>query len=232
MTIDQKALTRPIVGIENRTAQEVFDIMCDRFRLAAPPAPDHADDLAVDRFADAMKAKLKWEREERGRGGWQNMSAEELSKILVDHLPKGDPVDVANLAMMLSINRQQIIMPAPDHAGLVEVVAWRVRERPGFDWRFVDGDPDRDLRLNGFEKQPLYTHPKEAEVTDSDLLAAMKEHVGWELDWGPEDRHDEESDFGWRVFERSGGRSDLEWTLLGFGETPRAALVAALSRKG
>ena len=29
------ALTRPIVGIENRTAQEVFDIMCDRFRLAA-----------------------------------------------------------------------------------------------------------------------------------------------------------------------------------------------------
>jgi ATP-dependent DNA ligase len=78
----------------------------------------------------------------------------------------------------------------------------------------------------------LYTHPKEAEVTDSDLLAAMKEHVGWELDWGPEDRHDEERDFGWRVFERSGGRSDLEWTLLGFGETPRAALVAALSRKG
>lgn len=79
---------------------------------------------------------------------------------------------------------------------------------------------------------PLYTHPKEAEVTDSDLLAAMKKHVGWELDWGPEDRHDEESDFGWRVFERSGGRSDLEWTLLGFGESPRAALVAALSRKG
>lgn len=28
-------LTRPIVGIENRTAQEVFDIMADRIRLAA-----------------------------------------------------------------------------------------------------------------------------------------------------------------------------------------------------
>ena len=27
-------LTRPIIGIENRTAQEVFDIMCDRFRAA------------------------------------------------------------------------------------------------------------------------------------------------------------------------------------------------------
>lgn len=31
-------LTRPIVGIENRTAQEVFDIMCDRIRLSALPA--------------------------------------------------------------------------------------------------------------------------------------------------------------------------------------------------
>lgn len=28
------SLTRPIIGIENRTAQEVFDIMCDRLRLA------------------------------------------------------------------------------------------------------------------------------------------------------------------------------------------------------
>lgn len=27
-------LTRPIIGIENRTAQEVFDIMCDRIRHA------------------------------------------------------------------------------------------------------------------------------------------------------------------------------------------------------
>lgn len=36
-------LTRPIIGIENRTAQEVFDIMCDRTRSAlvsAPAVPD------------------------------------------------------------------------------------------------------------------------------------------------------------------------------------------------
>lgn len=26
------AIVRPIIGIENRTAQEVFDIMCDRFK--------------------------------------------------------------------------------------------------------------------------------------------------------------------------------------------------------
>lgn len=31
-------LTRPIIGIENRTAQEVFDIMCDRLRAAEAPS--------------------------------------------------------------------------------------------------------------------------------------------------------------------------------------------------
>ncbi|MGM4909158.1 hypothetical protein [Rhizobium sp. 768_B6_N1_8] len=34
-----EALTRPIIGIENRTAQEVFAIMCDRIRLADIPSP-------------------------------------------------------------------------------------------------------------------------------------------------------------------------------------------------
>ncbi len=32
----QSDLTRPIIGIENRTAQEVFDIMCDRIHRASP----------------------------------------------------------------------------------------------------------------------------------------------------------------------------------------------------
>ena len=73
-----------------------------------PPAPEHPDDLAVDRFAVAMKAKLKWEREERGRSGWQAMTEADLSRLLVEHLPKGDPVDVANFCMMLSENGQRI----------------------------------------------------------------------------------------------------------------------------
>lgn len=73
---------------------------------------EHPDDLAVDRFAIAMKAKLKWEREERNRSGWQDMSAADLSRLLYEHLPKGDPIDVANLAMMLHQNGQQIEAPA------------------------------------------------------------------------------------------------------------------------
>jgi len=71
----------------------------------------HPDDIAVDKFAAAMKAKLKWEREERGRYGWDNpdvCSPEYLTRLLYEHLPKGDPIDVANFAMMLHQRGEKI----------------------------------------------------------------------------------------------------------------------------
>lgn len=121
-THDVERLTRPIVGLENRTPQEVFDIMADRIRYAlsseaAAAAQDgavgvkaeatHPDDDAVDRFAAAMKAKLKWEREECGRHGWDDpavCSEEYLTRLLIEHLAKGNEgnlEDVANFCMML-----------------------------------------------------------------------------------------------------------------------------------
>jgi hypothetical protein len=63
----------------------------------------HPDDEAVDRFAAAMKAKLAKKRAD-GRGGWEDKnrcSAEFLNELLNDHIIKGDPLDVGNLAMML-----------------------------------------------------------------------------------------------------------------------------------
>ena len=63
----------------------------------------HPDDEAVDRFAAAMKAKLAKKRDD-GRGGWDNpdeCSIAFLSELLRDHVAKGDPVDVANFAMMI-----------------------------------------------------------------------------------------------------------------------------------
>lgn len=68
----------------------------------------HQDDIAVDLFADAMKAKLAKKRIE-GRSGWQSMSAEDLSKLLHQHIAKGDPLDVANIAMMLHQNGQALL---------------------------------------------------------------------------------------------------------------------------
>lgn len=49
---ESNELTRPIIGIENRSAQEVFDIMCDRIRqaLALRTPSDGVSDEMVERF--------------------------------------------------------------------------------------------------------------------------------------------------------------------------------------
>ncbi len=75
-------------------------------------ASDHPDDLAVDRFANAMKAKLAKKRSE-GYTGWDDKDAcptDRLQQMLLDHLAKADPVDVGNFAMML-FNRGEPTAP-------------------------------------------------------------------------------------------------------------------------
>lgn len=70
---------------------------------AAPVAAPHPDDIAVDKFAAAMKAKMAVCRA-KGRGGWDDPAqcdVADLCSMLVDHVEKGDPVDVGNFAMML-----------------------------------------------------------------------------------------------------------------------------------
>lgn len=72
----------------------------------------NSDDLAVDRFAVAMKDKLAKKRDE-GRGGWEDKtqySAEWLSELLRGHVGKGDPVDVANFCMMLHQRGESITL--------------------------------------------------------------------------------------------------------------------------
>lgn len=70
----------------------------------------HPDDLAVVRFALVMRDKLAAARA-KGRGGWEDrtyVDARELSELLRDHVEKGDPVDVANFAMMLQQRGESI----------------------------------------------------------------------------------------------------------------------------
>lgn len=79
---------------------------------AAPVAAQaqHPDDAAVDRFAVAMKTKLAQKRAE-GRSGWEDKgqcSQDRLSLMLRGHVAKGDPVDVANFAMMLHQRGERI----------------------------------------------------------------------------------------------------------------------------
>lgn len=89
--------------------------ICFGTGMASQPArkrrwPLHPNDIAVDNFAAAMKAKLAEKRVE-GRSGWQDKqdcSNAFLSRLLREHVAKGDPIDVANLAMMIHQRGERI----------------------------------------------------------------------------------------------------------------------------
>lgn len=70
------------------------------------------DNLAFMRFAIACMQKLE-EARNKGRGGWESpeCTSAMLSKMLYDHCFKGDPRDVANLAMFLHQRGERITPP-------------------------------------------------------------------------------------------------------------------------
>jgi hypothetical protein len=63
---------------------------------------DVADGLLVDLVQHEMREKLKKKRDE-GRCGWfgPNIQSHDLKKMLIDHIEKGDMVDVINFAAMI-----------------------------------------------------------------------------------------------------------------------------------
>jgi hypothetical protein len=75
-------------------------------------APDHDDDIAVDVFARVMKTKLA-EQRAKGYDGWEGCGYQVLSNLLHRCVAKGDPRDVAIVAMMLYHHSAQVV-PASD----------------------------------------------------------------------------------------------------------------------
>lgn len=76
-------------------------------RYSLAPVAGQIDDAAVDALAVAMKAKLAKKRAQ-GFGGWQTANHFILSDFLVEHVEKGDPVDVANFCAMLHYKGDKI----------------------------------------------------------------------------------------------------------------------------
>lgn len=64
----------------------------------------HPDERAVLQFSLLMRDKMNYARQVLKRSCWQTMTQEELSVMLHRCVAKGDPVDVANLCMMLELN--------------------------------------------------------------------------------------------------------------------------------
>lgn len=70
-----------------------------------------ANKAGVKKLKEAMKEKLAASRF-KGRSGWQDKadcSQADLSRMLREHVEKGDPVDVANFCMMLHARGERII---------------------------------------------------------------------------------------------------------------------------
>jgi len=113
-------------------------------RSAAPaqdeyPKFQHPDDGAVDRFAAAMKAKMAASRA-KGRNGWDNevlCPADRLRAMLLDHLAKGDPVDIGNFAMMLWNRGEPVAVPDANSA--VDKLHERLKAMLGDEFHNIEG---------------------------------------------------------------------------------------------
>lgn len=92
--------THPVVSISvGQPTQEAID---------SDSISAHADDIAIDNFANAMKAKMAASRA-KGRSGWDDpnqCTVEYLAKLFGTNLFKGNAgnyVDLANFCMMLHL---------------------------------------------------------------------------------------------------------------------------------
>lgn len=129
--VQKEINTFPVSSLGMHRA-DVMRLEIERLRklLAAAPTPAeaHQDDIAVDRFASAMKAKMAKQRN-KGYGGWDDAAicpANRLRHLLNDHVAKGDPVDVGNFAMML-FNRGEVTTPAELPADVArDAERWRM----------------------------------------------------------------------------------------------------------
>lgn len=76
-------------------------------RVSEPPAGQHFDDWALDKFVEHMRATLKVKREVEGKGGWETQSAYHLYAMLMSHVTshkRGNVAHIANYAMMTWIS--------------------------------------------------------------------------------------------------------------------------------
>lgn len=67
-------------------------------------SPEQADNYLVDHMCEAMTIKLAKSRL-KGRAGWnsQKCNNSQLWSMLLEHVEKGDPVDVINFAAMILV---------------------------------------------------------------------------------------------------------------------------------
>ncbi|KVP77489.1 hypothetical protein WJ92_02595 [Burkholderia ubonensis] len=128
------------------TADQLRSILALHEQADAPAEArePHSDDVAVDSFAAVMKHKLALARD-KGRGGWETCSPADLSRMLREHVEKGDPRDVANFCMMLWHHGSPIVIASP--AARVESLT---SEQVSEVWDSMPGGGDGFMKQWGY----------------------------------------------------------------------------------
>lgn len=81
-------------------------IMLEKFCNSV--SDEDANDIMVDTVAEEMRIKLQ-EKSEAGRRGWHNSqdcNNHDLKLALIEHIEKGDMIDVCNYAAMIYVRKQ------------------------------------------------------------------------------------------------------------------------------
>ena len=84
----------------NQENYERLQAIFPRIEFEQPPTQEDIDNEAVDKLAQAMKNKLAKKREQ-GYKGWETCKHGDLVQLLINHVDKGDPIDVANFCAFL-----------------------------------------------------------------------------------------------------------------------------------
>ena len=82
-------------------------------KFEKPPTQADIDNEAVDKLAQAMKNKLAKKREQ-GYHGWATCKHGDLVQLLINHVDKGDPIDVANFCAFLFARGEQLTQAVLD----------------------------------------------------------------------------------------------------------------------
>ena len=99
-------------GLTNlcHATQENYEMLCKLYphiEFEQPPTQADIDNEAVDKLAQAMKDKLA-EKREQGYHGWETCKHGDLVQLLINHVDKGDPIDVANFCAFLFARGEQL----------------------------------------------------------------------------------------------------------------------------
>ena len=92
-------------GLTNlcHATQENYEMLCRLYphiEFEQPLTQADIDNEAVDKLAQAMKNKLA-EKREQGYHGWETCKHGDLVQLLINHVDKGDPIDIANFCAFL-----------------------------------------------------------------------------------------------------------------------------------